>query len=312
MEEPRQDDRTRDTDRALAGADGRESGSWTEGESRPVEQDAEAPELDAREREKADEEEELNVGVTYEVIRRAGRDELRRSTSALAWSGLAAGLSMGFSLTTEAYLRTYVGESGAGLLISRMGYTIGFLIVILGKQQLFTENTLTAVIPLLARRTPAALRNTLRLWGVVLAANLAGALLFALALQAEALFTPPMNEALAAVAGEAFQGSFARTFFLAIPAGWLIALMVWMLPGAKELGVVIILIITFVVRLAGFPHIIAGAVDVFYAGFHGLADWGTIGFRYLLPTLLGNTIGGVALVSGLAHAQVVAGNRQRA
>lgn len=272
--------------------------------------DEEHAPVDERERRKADEEEELNVGVTYEVIRRAGRDELRRPSSALAWSGLAAGLSMGFSMMTESFLHARLPDATWTPLVSKFGYSIGFLMVILGNQQLYTENTLTAVIPLLASRSRVALRNTLRMWSVVLTSNLVGALLFAAVLSMDGLFAPAITASFDDVARSALHDTFLTTLILAIFAGWLIALMVWMLPAAKELSALVIIIITWVVGIAGFPHIIAGAIEYFYAGFQGHAEWSRIVLYNLLPALIGNTIGGVALVAGLAHAQVVAGSRR--
>ena len=267
------------------------------------------PHLDRREKRRADEEEELNVSVTYEVIRRGGRDELRRSSQALFWSGLAAGLSMGFSFLVEAYLRAHLPDAEWTPLVSKFGYSVGFLAVILGAQQLFTENTLTAVIPLLARRTRDALLNTARLWVIVLAANLLGAFAFALALSQGGLFDPEAVAALDAISSTALSHGAGRNFVLAVFAGWLIALMVWMLPAAQQLSVVVIVVMTYIVGILEAPHIVAGGVEVFYAGLEGHATWPTIVFAYLLPTFLGNSVGGVALVSGLAHAQVVAGKR---
>lgn len=266
------------------------------------------PALDDHELKKAEQEEELTASITYEVIRRAGRDELRRPSSALFWSGLAAGLSMGFTMLTEAILRLHLPEAEWTPLISSFGYSIGFLLVILGKQQLFTENTLTAVIPVLARGIPHAFRNMLRLWGVVLLANLGGTLLFALVLSSDLLFDPATMHEFDRMAGEALaKGGALRTFLLAIFAGWLIALMVWMLPAAEQLAALVIVVITWLVGVSGFPHIIAGSVEVFYAGFNQLAPWSMVMATFLLPTLLGNTLGGVALVAGLAHAQVASG-----
>jgi formate-nitrite transporter family protein len=293
-------------------APGREDEAVPAAEEEVPGEDASEPALDEREKRRADEEEDLTVSVTYEVIRRAGRDELRRSTTALAWSGLAAGLSMGFSMMTEAVLRAHLPDAEWARLVSKLGYTVGFLVVILGKQQLFTENTLTAVIPLLGRPSRDALLNTLRLWTVVLASNLAGTFVFALALGTRGLFPGAVSGRLHEIATEAMAvPSFGATFMLAVYAGWLIALTVWMLPAAREMSAIIIIVITWVVGVAGFPHIIAGSVDVFYAGIHGGAGWGAIAGRYLLPTLAGNTLGGVMLVSGLAHAQVVSGRRAR-
>jgi formate-nitrite transporter family protein len=282
----------------------------SEDESRHApDEPASAPHLDQREKRRADEEEELNVSVTYEVIRRAGRDELRRSSSALFWSGLAAGLSMGFSFLVEAYLKAHLPEADWTPLVSKLGYSVGFLAVILGAQQLFTENTLNAVIPLLAQRSRDALLNTARLWAIVLVANLIGAFAFAAVLSQAHAFQPEAVAAFDDIAAAALSHGVGQTFLLAIFAGWLIALMVWMLPAAQQLAVVVIVVMTYIVGLLGAPHIVAGSVEVFYAGLQGNVGWATIAFGYILPTLLGNSIGGVALVSGLAHAQVVAGKR---
>lgn len=93
----------------------------------------------------------LGANVVYETVRREGDEEMLRTSSALAWSGLAAGLSMGFSFVAEALLASYLPDRPWRPLISKLGYSVGFLIVVLGRQQLFTENTLTVILPLLLR-----------------------------------------------------------------------------------------------------------------------------------------------------------------
>src|SRR3712207_4167985 len=106
--------------------------------------------------------------VVYQAIMKEGEGELKRPSSALFWSGLAAGLSMGFSMIAEGLLHAYLPEAPWRPLVSKLGYSVGFLIVILGRQQLFTENTLTPILPLLQKREGATAGNVARLWGVVL------------------------------------------------------------------------------------------------------------------------------------------------
>src|SRR5580704_4560585 len=137
------------------------------------------PPLTERQEQEAEDRTSVSALVVHEAIRKDGDEELRRPVSALAWSGLAAGLSMGFSFVAQALFRTYVPDVPWRPLITNLGYPIGFLIVIVGRQQLFTENTLTAIIPLFARRNFTTLISVLRLWAVVLTANLVGAHLFA-------------------------------------------------------------------------------------------------------------------------------------
>lgn len=267
----------------------------------------EGPDLEEKEKRKADEEEKLSATITYEVVRREGEHELGRSPQALAWSGLAAGLSMGFILVAEGLLRHHLPDTSWRPIIAKLGYSVGFLIVILGSQQLFTENTLTPIVPLLTRKSGEMLGRVLRLWGVVLVTNLIGTIIFAYVLARTTVFDMDVHEAFLGVAREALRGDFLSTFIRAIFAGWLIALMVWMLPAAAEEQVLVIIGMTYLVGLAGLAHIIAGSTDVAYLVARGVVGWGDYFLRFVVPTLLGNTLGGVALVAGLNHAQVVGG-----
>jgi formate-nitrite transporter family protein len=241
------------------------------------------------------------------VIRREGDEELKRSTAALAWSGLAAGLAMGFSLVGEGLLKSHLPEASWTPLVAKLGYSFGFLIVILGSQQLFTENTLTVIVPLMARRTGEVLRNVARLWSVVLAANLLGALLFAFVIARTGLFEPGVHEAFAAIARKAVSHGFWLTVLKGVFAGWLIALMVWMLPAAESSHVLVIIAMTWLVGVGEFSHVVAGAAEVFYLAAGGSLGWGDTVTRFLAPTLLGNVLGGVTLAAALNHAQVTAG-----
>lgn len=271
----------------------------------------EPPKLEARERQKADEEEQLNADVTYEVIRREGEGELRRQPSALAYSSLAAGLSMGFSFIAQGLLRSHLPDTEWAPLVSKLGYAVGFLIVILGSQQLFTENTLTAVVPTLAQRSGRLLALMLRLWAIVLAGNLVGAHIFAWVAARTTLVEPKVHETLRTIGLEAIDASFETTVLRATFAGWLIALMVWMLPAARSAQFFVILVMTWLVGAGGLAHVVAGSTDVLYLVFSGELTWAGYLGDFLLPTLLGNTAGGTLLVAALNHAQVVGGREEK-
>jgi formate/nitrite transporter FocA (FNT family) len=247
-----------------------------------------------------------NAALIHETIRAEGASELERPASALALSGLAAGLSMGFSLLVQGWLRAALPAGPAQQLLAPFGYTIGFLVVVLGRQQLFTENTLTPVLPLLHNRDATTLMRLLRLWAIVLVANVAGTILFAFAVAHSGIFEPARMQAFAVIGREVLAGDFTTTFIRAIFAGWLIALMVWLLPGAEAARVFIIVIVTYVVALGHFSHIIAGSVDVAFLVAAGQAAWGDYAIRFFVPTLLGNILGGVALVAALNYGQVAA------
>ena len=261
--------------------------------------------LDEREQEEAEERSSVNVRVVHEAVRREGEQELQRSSQALAWSGLAAGLSMGFSFITEGLIRNNLPDAQWRPLVTKLGYSAGFVLVVLGRQQLFTENTLTPILPLLHRKTLTMLRHVLRLWVVVLVANLVGALAVAWVLGNTEAFKPEVRQTFANIAHESADVTFGLAVLRGVFAGWLIALMVWLLPFAESARVGVIIAVTWLVGIGNFPHIIAGSVDVLFLVTTGALPWTQYLFGYMLPTLLGNILGGVSLVAALNHAQVV-------
>jgi formate/nitrite transporter FocA (FNT family) len=214
-------------------------------------------------------------------------------------------MSMGFSLVSEGLLQHGLPDAPWRPLVSKLGYAVGFLIVVLGRQQLFTENTLTVILPLLLRKTSRALFAVARLWTIVLLANLVGALIFGLVLAKTTVIEPDVRQTLNEVAVSALNAPFFTVVLRGIFAGWLIALMVWLLPTAESARIWVIIVLTYLIGLGHFPHIIAGAVEMFYLALSGLRSWSEVTGGYLLPALIGNTIGGVTLVAALAHAQIV-------
>jgi formate-nitrite transporter family protein len=265
---------------------------------------AEAPDLEPHEHADALERTSPAASVVHEAVRQEGEVELARAPGALAWSGLAAGLSIGFSLIAEGLLQAHLPETAWRPLVSRLGYTVGFIVVILARQQLFTENTLTPVLPLLSRRDRMTLGRVLRLWGIVLAANLLGALALGLALAHLPVFEPQVTSAFEEIARTAMQGRSRDHFVQGIFAGWLIALMVWMLPAAKTSRIAVIVIVTYLIALGELTHVIAGAVDVSYLLARSLTT-PLAALAWVLATLAGNVVGGLGLTAALNHAQVM-------
>ncbi len=266
-----------------------------------------APDLTPREEEEVEHRTSVKAHVVHEAVRRDGDTEFERSPSALATSGLAAGLSMGFSFIGEDILRSHLPDVLWRPLVAKLGYSFGFLIVILGRQQLFTENTLTAVLPVLVRRNWSALGRMLHLWGIVLAANLAGAHMVAWVLANTQVFPPAMQAAFAQIGHESFSVTPGQAMLRGVFAGWLIAMLVWMRAAIDNGQIPLIVIVTYVVALGGFTHVIAGSIEVLFLVMTGALPWTAYLTHYMLPVLVGNTIGGVSLVAVVNHAQVVAG-----
>ncbi|KQP31797.1 transporter [Methylobacterium sp. Leaf104] len=242
--------------------------------------------------------------VLHEVIRLEGDEELRRRGSALLLSAVAAGLTMGFSLIVPGVLKAHLPEAPWAVLITSLGYATGFLIVVLGRQQLFTENTLTPILPLLHDRSRTTLRRVLRLWGIVLTGNIVATAAIAAVLAYSDAFEPRVHAAFSALSQHAIGSAFGTTVIKAVFAGWLIALMVWMLPATGSAAPFVIILITWLVSMCGLSHIVAGSVDAFYLVFAGQATMVDYAWRFFLPTLIGNVFGGTALVAVLNFGQV--------
>ena len=246
----------------------------------------------------------LRAAVVYEIIRLEGEAELARTFTALWWSALAAGLSIGFSVLSQALLEATLGEFPGRAVIADFGYCVGFLIVILARQQLFTENTLTAVLPVMVRKDWSGIWDVLRLWGIVLAGNLVGCFVFAAFLAYSGAFSDQTQAAITEIGRHLMANSPTEMFVKGIMAGWLIAALVWMLPSSEGTEIFIITLITYIIALGDFTHIIAGSVEAIYMCLIGeVSIWQAVG-GFFVPTLLGNVAGGTVLFALISYAQV--------
>jgi formate/nitrite transporter FocA (FNT family) len=264
----------------------------------------ESPHLDESEKRQAERMTPAAARVIHEVLREEGEVELKRPVGALLWSGLAAGLSMGFSFLTLGLLHNALGETAAAKAVAPVGYSVGFLIAVLGKQQLFTETTLTATLPIMFHPRLSMLARLARMWAAVLVSNIVGTFAFAWLLTQPGVIKPDIADALHNVATHAFSDNFVVGAVQGMFSGWMIALMVWLLPAAGQAAAFVIVALTYVVSLSGFPHIIAGSTEAAYAWISGSASGSDYLWRFFLPTLIGNTIGGTALAALLNHAPV--------
>jgi formate/nitrite transporter FocA (FNT family) len=246
----------------------------------------------------------LRAAVVYEIIRLEGEAELARGFPALWWSALAAGISIGFSVLSQALLEAALHGLPGAPVIADFGYCVGFLIVILARQQLFTENTLTAVLPVMVRKDWSGIWDVLRLWGIVLAGNLVGCFLFALFLAYSGAFSQETQSAITEIGRHLMANSPTEMFAKGIMAGWLIAALVWMLPSAENTEIFIITLITYIIALGDLTHIIAGSVEAIYMGLIGEESFWSVAGGFFIPTLLGNVAGGTVVFALISYAQV--------
>lgn len=239
-----------------------------------------------------------------EILRvevKEGQEAVERHAMPLFFSALSAGLDVGFSLFLMAVVRSNFEGGLPGpvvrILVANM-YAVGFIFVIVGRSELFTEQTTLAVLPVLRRK--ATLRGLLRLWGIVYVANLIGAAgsagIFSYIGPAMGVIRP---EALGHIAHTLTDHSGPVIFLSAILAGWLMGLLSWMVAAARDTisQVVIVWMVTTAIGLGQLHHVIMGSVEILAGVFSGqgvgLRDF----FWFLLWATLGNAVGGSVFVS---------------
>jgi formate/nitrite transporter FocA (FNT family) len=242
--------------------------------------------------------------IVHEVVRAEGKQELVRPWRSLMFSGLAAGIGINASILAKGYLHAALPDEPWRPLIESFGYTFGFIIVIMARMQLFTESTVTAVLPVVAHPSFAGLGRLLRLWGIVLVANFAGTLAVSYLINQQLIVSAADRAAILELSRELFENPPLATLWLGIPSGFLLGAIAWILPNARESEIWVILVLTYLISLGHLSHCVAGSTEAWMMWLAGEASLGTTLGAVILPSLIGNIIGGTGLFAVLAHGQV--------
>lgn len=244
----------------------------------------------------------------------AALSELKRPSGGLFVSSVSAGLVIGFSLLLMATMLTAVNETFSRpvihILLSGM-YCVGFVLVIMGRSELFTEHTTLAVLPVLDRR--ASLIQLLHLWGIVFAGNIIGATVFTIIIT---WISPVLGIvepwAFVKIARSLIEHDLWVIFVSAVLAGWLMGELTWLLAAARDTisQVFFICLVTTSIGFLNLHHSIAGTVEVLSGviispDIH-LLDFG----RFLFITTIGNAIGGVIFVALIKYGHAVQGSEK--
>ena len=239
-----------------------------------------------------------------------GLSEMERPTGGLALSGLSAGLDIGFSVLLMATVLTILGgdlgDPTTRLMVASM-YPVGFVFVILGRSELFTEHTTLAVFPVLGGR--ASVTRLARLWAIVYAANIVGAAIFsALAAwigPALGAFEP---DAAHHIASKLTDHTALVILGSAVLAGWMMGLLSWLLSASRETvsRIIVVFLVTAAIGVAGLHHCVVGSVEVLVSVFLGGASMADFG-HFLLWSSLGNAAGGVFFVAVIKYSHAVKG-----
>ena len=242
----------------------------------------------------------------YKQVATNARQELKRSTTSLGISGFGGGAFMGLSALGAASAVALLGNSPVGRIVSSMFYPLGFIVVIIGRSQLFTENTLYPVALVLAEKRE--FWNTMRLWAVVLPSNVAGAFAFSILASRTPAFEQATVDAMGQLGLNALAHPASAVFWSGVIGGWIIALAAWMVSGSHSItgSVMVIWMLTFIVGLGNFAHCIASSCEIMVAILTHRAPW--IAYPiWFFPAVMGNICGGVGLVTILEYGQVIYG-----
>lgn len=244
------------------------------------------------------------AAAVHEIIRQEGEKEMRRDFFALFWSAIAGGLIMSTSMLGRGVLQAYLPDAPWAILVEAMGYTLGFIFVITAGQQLFTENTVTPVLPFMSQPGWIQLFKLLRLWGTVLLGNFAGGLIAAAVFAYLPMFSPEVDKEFLALGHHLLDAPNGQSFATAVLAGWLIALLVWMIHAVESGRILLIFLITYLMGISDVAHVVVGTIEVTYLVLLNETTISAALGNFVLPTLLGNIVGGTFIFALISHAQV--------
>ena len=246
----------------------------------------------------------------YEIMNEqieTGLKEINRSDLGLFLSALSAGLEVGFSILIIGIIHTlFKNESTNGQLAVMMAlvYPIGYIFVIIGRSELFTEHTTLATLPVMNGQ--ATLGGLAKLWLIVYVGNLAGGYLFG---SISLVFNSEIHligkDFFYFVSEKMLKYSVGATLISSIMAGWLMGMLSWLLSSAQDTfsRVVMIFLVTFLISIAGLHHCIVGSIEVFMAFFAEANEISWVQFlKFQVLATIGNIIGGVFLVAMVKYA----------
>ena len=243
-----------------------------------------------------------------------GSKRLHRSITGTEITAFIGGMSVCFGAVAMAWVAASVDGSmtspSAAHLLGSLFFPVGFIILLVGKSELFTENFFLPVTAVLERR--GTVRELLNLWSVSLVFNLLGGLVFAALISRGGVLADLPAEHLIELAEHKVHYSVSTAIVKAIFAGWLMTMLTWLLVAAEGFGarLVIIWIMGTLIVLGQFNHVVISAAEIFIGMMLG-ADVGVVEWvlRNFLPALAGNIIGGVVFVTLLFYVQALQGRK---
>jgi formate/nitrite transporter FocA (FNT family) len=236
-----------------------------------------------------------------------GAKRLHRPVVGDAMTAFIGGMSVSFGAVAMAWAAASLGNQpppSPAHLVGSLAFPIGFIILLVGKTELFTENFFLPVTAVLERR--GTLRQLAQLWGVSLLFNLLGGLVFALLISRPGVLDHGPAQHMTELAMAKIEYPFWTALVKALFAGWLMTLLTWLLVAVEGIGprLLIIWAMATLIVLGGFNHVVISASEIFMAMFLGAPITPSAWLlRNFLPALAGNVLGGVVFVTLLFNVQ---------
>ena len=236
----------------------------------------------------------------FQRIIAAAEEEIREGRRELFFSALAGGMAI--TITFLVYASLYASTGGDAIL-SAILYPIGFIYIILGGYQLYTENTLPPVALTLERLAsiPALFRN----WSVVALGNFTGGALGAVALAYTGVLSPEAADAAVTISQKGIDETFWNLFAKGAFAGLIVAGVVWVEYAARDtISRLIVIYLAFLcIPMGNLYHSVVSFTEMIYLFLHGDVGLAVGLGEFVLPVFLGNTVGGVVLVTVVNYYQ---------
>jgi len=248
------------------------------------------------------------VGEILEEQLETSLREFNRSNAGLFISAFTAGLEIGFSILLMGTVMTMYGyHLSPETLHLYLGlcYPLGFIFVIIGRSELFTEHTALAILPVL--RGNVKIKDLFILWGIVYAGNILGGFIFS-------LINVKIAPAIGIISEEAFHDLAYKVLnydswiilLSALLAGWMMGLLGWLVTSSQETisRILVIILVTFTIGFAGLHHCIVGSIEVL-SGVLVSPDIDFLDYlKFQSWATLGNSIGGAVFVAVLKYSHV--------
>lgn len=238
----------------------------------------------------------------------ASLHEFNRSNSGLLISSFAGGMEVGFSVLLMGTMFTMFSESISPEMLHivlSFCYPIGFIFVIIGRSELFTEHTALAVLPVF--NGSVSIKSLLTLWGLVYVGNLLGGYLFSFLISQIGMMNGFIyDEAFLHLATELTHHHWYNILLSGMVAGWMMGLLGWLLTSSQETisRIFVIILVTSTIGIAGLHHCIVGSIEVFSGMLVHQAVQLSDYLHFLVWATLGNILGGVVFVALLKYGHI--------